>query len=113
MIERRFKKIFKLVGLIAVRQIWKLICNLYHFANQPFLTVKLLLKEKDKSQLFLLSITSLMPFIMYITARIIWDHYKYGRIILDGGRFFILTFIMELIIFIYVGFWFYRAIKSK
>lgn len=113
MIEKRFKNIFKLIILISARQVWKLLCNLYHLINEPFLTLKLLLKEKDKSQIFLLILTAISPFIIYGTARFFWDHYKYGFVLNSVGRIFLIMTIIEIAIFSYLGFWLYKVFRRR
>lgn len=112
MIKKRFKKIFKISILIGIRQIWKLLCNLYHMVQEPFLTLKTLIKVKDKSQIFLISLTAIMPVILYITARILWDVYKYGQILNSVGTIFMIITIIELMIFGYLGYWILKVIKK-
>lgn len=99
--------------LIAVRQIWKLVENLYHLVNQPFLTIKELIKTKDKSQIFLLLATITTPVIMYVSARIFWDYYKYKHFLPAVGGVFKLVIIIEMIVFLYIGYWTYRAFKKN
>ncbi len=113
MIKKRIKNIFKLTILIAARQIWKLLCNLYHLITEPILTIKTLIKEKDKSQIFLITMMVLAPIIVYSLARIIWDYYRYGLIIRDVGMFFGMSVTFEIISLLYVGFWIFRSIKRK
>jgi len=112
MIKKRIKKIFKLTVLIAARQIWKLLCNLYHLMNEPFLTLKLLIKDRDKSQMFLIILIFLMPIIAYFLARIGWDYYRYGLIVNGVGMFFLISVIIEIILLMYLGFWVLRVIKK-
>lgn len=113
MIEKRVKNIFKLTVLILARQIWKLICNLYHLINEPFLTLRLLKKERDKSQIFLLVLTAISPFAIYATARFFWDHYQYGFILNSVGIIFLTVSILEIVIFSYLGFWICRVFRKK
>ena len=113
MIKKRIKKIFKLTILIAARQIWKLLCNLYHLISEPFLTLKRLIKERDKSQFFLIGLVFLMPIISYFLARIVWDYYRYGLIVKDVGVFFSVSLIVEIILLMYLGFWILRVMKRK
>ncbi len=113
MITKRIKRIFKLTVLIAARQIWKLLCNLYHLISEPFLTLKRLIKERDKSQFFLIGLVFLMPIISYFLARIVWDYYRYGLIVKDVGVFFSVSLIVEIILLMYLGFWILRVMKRK
>ncbi|MFA5532846.1 MAG: hypothetical protein WDA13_04665 [Candidatus Shapirobacteria bacterium] len=113
MIKKRIKKIVKLTILIAVRQIWKLLCNLYHLVTEPFLTLKILIKDRDKSQIFLISLIFLMPIIAYFLARIVWDYYRYGLIINNTGMFFIGAIIIQIILLLYLGYWVLKIIKKQ
>jgi len=114
MIKKRIKKIIKLSFLIAVRQIWKLLCNLYNIIEQPFLTLKkLILKDKDKSQMFLVGIFFLMPILTYSVARIVWDYYRFGLIINGLGIFFLIVSGIELLVLGYLGYWIMKVIKNK
>lgn len=113
MIKKRIKKIIKLSILIMFRQIWKLLCNLYHLITEPFLTLKLLIKERDKSQIFLISLIFLMPVIAYFLARIVWDYYRYGLIINNTGVLFIVAIIIQIILLLYLGYWVLKIIKKQ
>lgn len=113
MIKKRIKKIFKLTILIAARQIWKLLCNLYHLITEPVETIRLLIKERDKSQIFLLFLVFLMPIIAYFMARIIWDYYRYGLIIDNTGIFFVISMVVEIGLFLYLGYWVLKVICRK
>ena len=113
MIKKRVKKIFKLTILIAARQIWKLLSNLYHLITEPFLTLKVLIKERDKSQIFLISLIFLMPVLAYFMARIVWDYYRYGLIINDVGMFFSIAIVIQIILFLYLGYWVYKVMRNK
>jgi hypothetical protein len=111
--KKRIKKIFKLTVLIAARQIWKLLCNLYHLITEPFLTLKNLIKERDKSQIFLITIFFLMPILAYFIARIVWDYYRYGLLINDVGMFFSIAIIIQIILLLYLGYWVLKVMKTK
>jgi len=113
MIKNRLRKISKLIVLISARQIWKLLCNLYQLINQPFLAIKTLLKEKDKSQIFLLSLMAIMPGIFYVMARLFWDKYRYGFVLNSVGMVFLIILIIEFLIFAYLGYWLFRALKKN
>jgi len=114
MMKKRIKKILNLIQLIAVRQLWKLTSNLYHLVTQPFLTLKnLVVKDKDKSQIFLITVMAVMPIISYIGARIIWDKYKYGMVSRSVGDIFLIVLIIEALIWSYLGFWLWKIFKKN
>ena len=110
--KKRIKNILKLTVLIAARQIWKLLSNLYHLITEPFVTLRLLLKERDKSQIFLISLIFLMPLIAYFLARIGWDYYRYGLIINGVGMFFMMAVVVQIFLFLYLGYWVLKVIKK-
>lgn len=114
MIVERIKKINKLVFLIAVRQIWKLLCNLYNIVRQPFLALKtLIIKDKDKSQMFLVGLFFLMPILTYIAARIIWDYWRYGLVLNGVGIVFLTAITIQILFLSYLGYWIWRITRSK
>jgi len=112
MIKKRVKNILKLTVLIAARQTWKLLCNLYHLIQEPFVTLRLLIKEKDKSQIFLIGLIFLMPVISYFLARIAWDYYRYGLIIDKVGLFFMMAVSVQAGLFLYLGYWVLKVTKT-
>ena len=112
MIKKRVKNILKLTVLIAARQIWKLLCNLYHLIQEPFVTLRLLIKEKDKSQIFLIGMIFLLPIIAYLLARIVWDYYRYGLIIDGVGIFFAMAISVQAGLFLYLGYWVLKVTKT-
>jgi hypothetical protein len=73
----------------------------------------LLFKERDKSQIFLIGVFFLMPLLAYFMARIIWDYYRYKLIINDVGTLFVISLIIEIILLVYLGYWIWKAVKSK
>lgn len=113
MIKKRIKRIIKLLGLILIRQGWKLGENLYHLINNPFLTLKKLKKDKDKSQIFLITLTLLMPAIFYLTCRIVWDYYHYGLIMAGVGIFFKVMMVIQILFLTYLGYWITKVIKKN
>jgi len=113
MMKKRIKNIFKLTVLIAARQIWKLLCNLYHLITEPFLTLKILIKERDKSQIFLIGLIFLMPIIAYFLARIVWDYYRYRLIIKEAGIFFSIAVVVQIGLLLYLGYWVWKVMKNK
>jgi len=114
MIKKRIKKIVELIFLITVRQVWKLLCNLYHMVEQPFLTFKkLIVKDKDKSQMFLIGIVFLMPILAYSVIRVVWDYYRFGLIINGTGMVFLIVSGVEFFLLLYLGYWIIRVVKNK
>ncbi|HPT66044.1 MAG TPA: hypothetical protein PK257_01895 [Candidatus Woesebacteria bacterium] len=114
MIKKRIKKIGELIFLITVRQVWKLLCNLYNIIEQPFLTLKkLIIKDKDKSQIFLVGLMVIMPALLYMSARIVWDNYNYGFVLNSVGRVFLIILIIETIILGYLGFWIWKIFRKR
>ena len=114
MIKKRIKKILKLTELIFVRQIWKLVENLYNIITQPFLALKkIVIRDRDKSQIFLISIFFLMPTMLYLVARVVWDYYRYGLIIGGLGKFFLIAVIIQIVVLAYLGYWLWKVIKNK
>lgn len=114
MIKKRIKKIGELFFLITVRQVWKLLCNLYNIIQQPFLALKtIIIKDQDKSQIFLVGMIMVMPILFYVTARVVWDRYRYGFVLNSVGGVFLIISIIELIIFGYFGFWVWKIFRKK
>jgi hypothetical protein len=114
MIKKRIKKISELIFLIIVRQVWKLLCNLYNIIEQPFLTIKkLIIKDKDKSQIFLVGVVFLIPMLAYMILRIIWDYYRYGLILKGVGMFFLIASVIQLIFLVYLGYWTMKVIWKR
>lgn len=111
--KKRVKNIINLTVLIAARQLWKLLCNLYHLITEPILTIKILMKEKDKSQIFLLLLIFLIPIISYFMARIVWDYYRFGLIVKEVGPFFTGAIIMQIILLWYLGYWLLKSAQNK
>ncbi len=112
MMIKRIKKISKLVILIAARQIWKLLCNLYHLIREPIITIKSLIQSRDKSQIFLVGLVLLMPIGSYFLARIIWDYYRYGIIVREVGWWFGAAAGVQIGLLLYIGFWVLKAVRK-
>lgn len=113
MIRKRVKKIFKLTGLIGIRQAWGLLCNLYLLGYQPFLTLRTIKGKRDKSQFVLVSGVAIMPVIVYVIARICWDYFRYGRILEGVGVVFTVMVLIEGLIFSYLLYWTMRVIRKN
>lgn len=113
MIKKRVKKIFELSVLIGVRQIWGVLCNLYLLTYQPYLTLKTIRAKKDKSQFVLVSSAAVLPAIVYVGLRIIWDRWRYGRILPSVGEIFWGVTIIEIIVLGYLGYWTLQVIRKN
>ena len=113
MIKKRVKKIAKLSILVGARQTWNLLCNLYLLSYQPFLTLRTVIESRDRIQQAALFFTAVSPAIFYVTARVVWDNYKYGRILNSVGQVFVVVFITELIIFSYLLYWLVKVFRNS
>jgi len=112
-IIKRIDKIGKLFFLITARQGWKLGRNLYLLIREPDQTIRSLWKDKDKSQIFLLVIVFLAPIWGYFGLRISFDELKYGFIKPGYGGVFAGAIGMEIVIFLFLGYWIYRIRKNR
>lgn len=99
--------------LIGIRQIWGLFCNLYLLTYQPYLTLQQLKQRGDKSQVVLIGLTGLSPFIAYSLARLILDIRWYGEWRLNVGVVFGITVLVELFILGYLGYWAGKVLKNN
>lgn len=113
MIKKRLKKLSKLTALIAVRQGYFLGRNIYELYYQPYLTIKNIIDKQDKSQAFLIGVTAMMPSIVYVLLRIIFDLLWYQRIVLVTGRVFVVAVGIQVVVLMYLGFWTWKVIKFK
>ncbi len=113
MTEKRVKKLFKLGTLLSVRQGYFLGRNLYELLREPYLTLKELREKKDKSQIFLISLTALSPLLVYLFLRIIYDLIKHGSLLLITGPVFRLIVSLEVLIFAYLSYWSLIVLKEK
>ncbi|MFA5828359.1 MAG: hypothetical protein WC841_03315 [Candidatus Shapirobacteria bacterium] len=112
MIKKRVEKIAKLSILVGAKQAWKLLCNLYLLSYQPFLTLRTIKESDDKLQLILLLLAVVSPAVFYVTTRVVWDNYKYGRVLNSVGQVFLVVFVVEVLIFSYLLYWSIKVIRS-
>lgn len=112
MIEKRLKKLWKLTVLISARQIYLLGRNWYLLVTQPYLTVKQIKDSEDKSQIFLILLTAISPVVVYVVARVVWDLVKYQRLLMLTGKVFLGMGMVQMIIFIYLGYWILMVIRK-
>jgi len=110
MIGKHLKKLGKLGVLIGIRQGYKLSRNCYELFYEPEITIRKLIDDFDKSQIFLLLIMALIPLFLYLILRVIWDLIKYGNIVavFETGLNFILF--IEALIFIYLGYFLVKVL---
>jgi hypothetical protein len=113
MLKKRLKKIAKISVLIGLRQTWGWLCNLYLLSYQPFLTIKNLADKRDKSQIFLLGVTVLIPIGFYGVMRIVWDKMMYGVVLRSVGPVFLATVLVEIIIFSFFAYWIYQVMRRR
>lgn len=113
MIEKRVKKLFKLGTLLGVRQGYFLGRNLYELLREPYLTLRELREKRDKSQIFLISLTALSPLLVYLFLRIIYDLIKHGSLLLITGPIFKIIVGLEILILAYLGYWSLMVLKEK
>ncbi|KKQ30348.1 MAG: hypothetical protein US68_C0003G0035 [Candidatus Shapirobacteria bacterium GW2011_GWE1_38_10] len=113
MIKKRVKNLFRLTALISVRQGYFLGRNWYELMREPYLTIKALRESRDKSQIFLISLTALAPLFLYVILRIIYDLIRYrSLLIVTGGVFKLAVFIQGLIL-VYLGYWVIKVFQEE
>jgi len=113
MIRKRIKKLFKLTTLISVRQGYFLGRNWYELMREPYVTIKALKESRDKSQIFLISLTALSPLFLYIVLRIIYDLIKYHSLLIVTGDIFKLVLLFQTLVLIYLGYWTLKVFQEK
>lgn len=113
MIRKRVKKLFKLTSLISIRQGYFLGRNWYELMREPYLTIKALKESRDKSQIFLISLTALAPLFIYIIARIIYDLIRYHSLLVVTGGVFKLAVLVQGLILVYLGYWTIKVWQEK
>jgi hypothetical protein len=82
-------------------------------AYEPYLTLKNIYIKRDKSQMFLMGITAISPAIIYVIARIIWDLFKYHRLLLLTGRVFMVAVVIQTAVLIYLGYWILQVLRKE
>jgi len=113
MIKKRVKNLFRLGSLIGIRQGYLLGRNWYELMREPFLTLSSLKESRDKSQIFLISLTALAPLFLYIISRIINDLIRHGSLIMITGRGFQIAILMQGLILLYLGYWTIKVMNDK
>jgi hypothetical protein len=113
MIKKRVKKLFKLTALISVRQGYFLGRNWYELMREPYLTIKALRESRDKSQIFLISLTALSPLFLYVVLRIIYDLIRYRSLLIVTGEIFKLAILFQGLVLIYLGYWVFKVFQEE
>lgn len=113
MIKKRVKNLFKLGSLIGIRQGYFLGRNWYELMREPYLTLNSLKESRDKSQIFLISLTALAPLFLYIIARIIYDLLAHGGLIMITGKGFQIAILAQGFVLLYLCYWTIKVIKGK
>lgn len=112
MIGKRINHLLKLGILIGIRQGYKLSRNCYELIYQPEITIRELVDDFDKSQMFLLIMTALTPLFIYLILRVIWDLIAYGNIAAVFGMGLNFVLFLEALIFIYLGYFVVKVLKK-
>lgn len=113
MIVKRLKKLWGLWILICVRQGYFLGRNVYNLYYRPYLTIKKILAEEDKSQIFLIGVATITPTIVYVILRVIYDLLMYGRLVVVTGNVFTLALIVQVMVIVYLGYWVLMVIRKS
>jgi hypothetical protein len=113
MITSRVNKIFCLSFLIFIRQLWSFFCNVYLLYYQPYLTLKKIRQTRDKSQFLLISLAAFAPVFIYLLSRILWDHYRYGRLLPSVGSVFFSVALIQAAVLLYLAYWTLQVIAKE
>jgi len=112
MIKKRVKNLFKLTALLSIRQGYFLGRNWYELMREPYVTIKELKESRDKSQIFLISLTALTPLFLYVFLRIIYDLIRYHSLVLITGEIFKLTIYFQILVLVYLGYWIVKVFRE-
>jgi hypothetical protein len=113
MIRKRVKKLFKLTALISVRQGYFLGRNWYELMREPYVTIKALKKSRDKSQIFLITLSTFSPLFLYVILRIVYDLIKYHSLLIVTGDIFKMAILIQALILVYLGYWTLKVFNEK
>lgn len=113
MIVKRLKKLSELIILISVRQLVFLGKNVYNLYYRPYLTIKKIRENEDKSQILLICLTALTPTFVYIVLRVIYDLWKFGRLVPITGNVFTGVIVIQMILLGYLGYWTLVVLKKE
>jgi len=87
--------------------------NIYNLYYRPYLTLKKIRDDEDKSQILLICLTALTPLFIYVILRIVYDLLKYGRIFLVTGNVFIAAIGIQAILLGYLTYWTLMVLKKS
>jgi hypothetical protein len=87
--------------------------NIYNLYYSPYLTIKRIKDEGDKSQFVLVTTAALTPVIIYIILRVIYDLLKYGRMVSVTGKVFVIMGIIQAVVLLYLGYWTLQVLKKE
>ena len=87
--------------------------NWYQLIREPYLTIKDLKESRDKSQIFLVSLTALSPLFLYVVLRIIYDLIRYHSLVIVTGEVFKLAILIQTLVLFYLGYWVVRVFKEE
>lgn len=113
MIVKRVKNLFKLSVLVGIRQGYFLGRNWYELMREPYLTIKELKESRDKSQIFLISMTAFTPLFVYVFLRIIYDLIKYHSLLIVTGEVFKLAIVFQGAVLIYLSYWIVKVFQEE
>jgi len=81
--------------------------------REPYLTIKDLKESRDKSQIFLISLTALTPLFLYIVLRIIYDLVRYHSLLIVTGNVFKLAILFQGLVLIYLSYWVVKVFQEE
>jgi hypothetical protein len=81
--------------------------------REPYLTIKALRESRDKSQIFLISLTALSPLFLYVVLRIIYDLIRYRSLLIVTGEIFKLAMLFQGLVLIYLGYWVFKVFQEE
>jgi len=110
---KRINNLLKLSLLIGVRQGYKLSRNCYELFYEPEITIRELVDDCDKSQIFLIFLTALTPLFLYLIFRVILDLVKFGNIAAIYGTGLNFVLFLQSLIFIYFGYFILKVFLKK
>jgi hypothetical protein len=112
MIKRRIKKLFRLSALLSLRQGYFLGRNWYELMREPYLTIRELKESRDKSQIFLITLTAFTPLFLYVILRIIYDLVVHHSLLLITGEVFKLAIYVQGLVLFYLGYWVFKVFQE-
>jgi hypothetical protein len=81
--------------------------------REPYLTIKALRESRDKSQIFLISLTALSPLFLYVVLRIIYDLIQYRSLLIVTGEIFKLAMLFQGLVLVYLGYWVFKVFQEE